>query len=157
VLALTPIPILIEIQLWNKLKCSSSSRVGGPSYDYKSHMSDIDGKKMEKTDIYQLADKLVHKHLGCHWEFIINPYHKKSLGKCVYDRHQIELSGYVAKTGSVSVIKQIILHEIAHALEPIDTFYHSDDFYDIVESIGGLHEYGETDLLMKNNYTTSKR
>ena len=124
---------------------------------------------MKEKDIYKLADKLIRKHFGDDWSFKICPsltevYARVYLvsgtcvcvsGRCNIEQKTILLSGKIASLFDRKTIKNLLLHEIAHGIHNLDhtiypmnpynniVHYHGDDFYDILESIGGLSEEQE--------------
>lgn len=126
---------------------------------------------MNEKDICKLADKLIKKHLGDNWNFKICPSLTEAYarayngeGICICDSEKcyegprtIILSGISASFDS-KTIKYLLLHEIAHGIHDLDqvaypmnpynniVHYHGDDFYDILQSIGGLSEEQECEF-----------
>lgn len=70
---------------------------------------------MMLTPARQLAMKLMREHDLTKWSFSFNK-NKRRLGVCRYKKKSIELSRYFVTANDEDTIKDIILHEIAHAL-----------------------------------------
>lgn len=72
---------------------------------------------MELPHVQLLAQTLMHEH-GLHdWTFRFD-HARRRLGACHYDTRTITLSRHLASLNSEAVVRDTILHEIAHALTP---------------------------------------
>jgi predicted SprT family Zn-dependent metalloprotease len=67
------------------------------------------------TDAEELARRLMKRHGLAAWEFGFNR-RKRSLGLCRYTEQRIELSTHFVAGHDEPSIRDVILHEIAHAL-----------------------------------------
>lgn len=78
---------------------------------------------MNLTDAYNLAESLMRQHglreevPGKFWHFEFSSG-KKVLGYCKYSRRTLYLSAPFAKLNGEELVRDVILHEIAHALAP---------------------------------------
>ena len=73
---------------------------------------------MELNDAKKLADELLVKHnLHCFWGFEFDSS-KRRFGNCKYKRKIISLSKHLTLLNNIEEVKDVILHEIAHALLP---------------------------------------
>ena len=70
---------------------------------------------MQLTDAEGLARRLMGRHGLRGWEFGFNR-RKRSLGLCRYTERRIELSTHFVAGHEAPEIRDVILHEIAHAL-----------------------------------------
>jgi predicted SprT family Zn-dependent metalloprotease len=66
-------------------------------------------------DVDRLARRLIEHHRLDDWQFGFNR-RRRSLGLCWYERRRIELSIYFAARHDEAEVRDVILHEIAHAL-----------------------------------------
>lgn len=64
---------------------------------------------------HTLALRLLAEHGLSDWSFRLNRS-KRTLGRCVYSRHTIELSVHFVARNNEAEILDTLLHEIAHAL-----------------------------------------
>jgi predicted SprT family Zn-dependent metalloprotease len=72
---------------------------------------------MDLAAAQQLAHQLMQQH-GLHgWSFRFD-HARRRLGACHYTTHTITLSRHLARINSEAVVRDTILHEIAHALTP---------------------------------------
>lgn len=70
---------------------------------------------MQYDDAERIAvELLIHHHLQ-HWNFGWNR-RKRSLGLCRYHERRIELSAHFVQSNDETLIRETILHEIAHAI-----------------------------------------
>jgi predicted SprT family Zn-dependent metalloprotease len=93
---------------------------------------------MESSDTEKLAVRLMKRFGLATWEFGFNR-RKRSLGLCRYTEQRIELSlHFVAAHDEVS-IRDVILHEIAHALAGHEAA-HGPLWRAIAEAIGARPE-----------------
>lgn len=77
---------------------------------------------MEIEAAYQLAVELIEEHLGHldnKWKLNLNKHHS-ALGRCDHSRNLIELSVYFIQYNEAKDVREITLHEIAHALAGCD-------------------------------------
>ena len=90
---------------------------------------------MEREDIISLANQLMEEHglIERGWRFIFN-YLKSTVGQCCYRDKTISFSYYFMEM-STDKIKDILLHEIAHALVPIGVG-HGPEWKQMARSIG---------------------
>lgn len=72
---------------------------------------------MNLVEAKNLALALMNKHGVGHWNFKFDRA-KTSLGKCNYTSKTISLSMYYTELNAESMVRNTILHEIAHALTP---------------------------------------
>lgn len=72
---------------------------------------------MKQTTAYQLARSMMDEHGLTHWSFGFDNGIQR-LGVCFHGRQRIQLSKTFVKLNDEEKIKQVILHEIAHALSP---------------------------------------
>jgi predicted SprT family Zn-dependent metalloprotease len=70
---------------------------------------------MDIQEAQKLMDDLLAKHALYDWQGRIKRF-KQSLAKCYFDPKVIALSSYFVEQMPVSEVKDVILHEIAHAL-----------------------------------------
>jgi predicted SprT family Zn-dependent metalloprotease len=70
---------------------------------------------VELTDVEALARRLMRRHGLARWEFGLNRS-KRNLGLCRYTLQRIELSAHFVAGHDEPAIRDVILHEIAHAL-----------------------------------------
>ena len=70
---------------------------------------------MRLEDADRLARRLIEQHRLGDWQFGFNR-RKRSLGLCWYERRRIELSIHFAARHEEAEVRDVILHEIAHAL-----------------------------------------
>ena len=70
---------------------------------------------MEPTDVEALARRLMRRAWTRDWEFGLNRG-KRNLGLCRYTLQRIELSAHFVAVHDEPAIRDVILHEIAHAL-----------------------------------------
>ena len=75
---------------------------------------------MKKREVIELAHNLFLEHGLQNWKFKIYN-RKRNFGTCFHSKQEIALSKYFIKyVESSEQVKQILLHEIAHALCDID-------------------------------------
>ncbi len=72
---------------------------------------------MTINDAIALAKKMmsVHRELRVNW-IVTSNNRKNSFGVCSYRNYRIELSSYLIPEMTDEAIKNVIIHEIAHAL-----------------------------------------
>ena len=70
---------------------------------------------LQFTDAEDLARRLMRRHGLKDWQFGFNR-RKRSMGLCRYTVERIELSSYFVAAHDEPSIRDVILHEIAHAL-----------------------------------------
>lgn len=70
---------------------------------------------MTKSEARNLAIELMSKHNLSHWRFEFNT-RKRALGICKHGLNVIGLSSYLLPSMSTDIVRNTILHEIAHAL-----------------------------------------
>ena len=70
---------------------------------------------MRVSDVEELARRLMREHRLADWDFAFNRA-KRSLGLCRYALRRIELSAHFVRWHDEPEIRDVILHEIAHAL-----------------------------------------
>jgi SprT protein len=70
---------------------------------------------VQLSEVERLADRLMRQHGLAHWSFAFNR-RKRSLGLCRYTLKRLELSRHFAEAHEEPEIRDVILHEIAHAL-----------------------------------------
>ncbi|MDR2896744.1 MAG: SprT-like domain-containing protein [Propionibacteriaceae bacterium] len=70
---------------------------------------------VDRQSIIDLGSRLVRQELGSQWHFQLDRARTR-LGACHYDRRAISLSGHLLDRIDLSMARQAILHEIAHAL-----------------------------------------
>jgi predicted SprT family Zn-dependent metalloprotease len=71
---------------------------------------------VDSAVVVRLADELLAEHLpGKGWTFAFDSA-KRRAGACDYSRHRITVSRYLAAKADEEDVRQILLHEIAHAL-----------------------------------------
>ncbi len=70
---------------------------------------------MQLSQVEQLARRLIDQHGLAEWQFGFNR-RKRSMGLCWYERQLIELSRHFAIEHDECEVRDVILHEIAHAL-----------------------------------------
>lgn len=81
---------------------------------------------MTEQEVLQLATQLMqHNEAGADlikqgWTPVINVRGKSFLGRCHYDKKQIEITRHWIPVLNDREIRDVILHEIAHALTPGD-------------------------------------
>ena len=91
---------------------------------------------MKFTEARRLAERTIRtNNLGNRWNFEYNKA-LTTLGQCDYDNHLITLSRYYVFLNDEELIKDVILHEIAHALAPPKDV-HSKVWENIFRGIGG--------------------
>jgi hypothetical protein len=78
----------------------------------------VEGCSMNPHDAEALADSLLDKHGLSHWTFALE--NLSSFGQCTFSAHKIALSLRTVWISSEATVKDALLHEIAHALEPRD-------------------------------------
>jgi len=90
---------------------------------------------MNLNEAHQLAHKLMDKHelLNKGWYFKFDNA-KKRFGICWKSKKMISLSKHLTKLNNKKHVKDVILHEIAHALSPVRG--HNKYFYAICKKIG---------------------
>jgi predicted SprT family Zn-dependent metalloprotease len=71
--------------------------------------------EMEFAEAEQLALKLMAVHGVSGWQFGWN-FRKRALGLCRYRERRIELSRHFVKANDEPMVRETVLHEIAHAL-----------------------------------------
>lgn len=76
---------------------------------------------MHAADARQLATQLMRQHLDDSWTFRWSTA-RNTLGACNYDRRRISLSRPFAEHNDEPAVRDIILHEIAHALTPPEVY-----------------------------------
>jgi predicted SprT family Zn-dependent metalloprotease len=94
-------------------------------------------------DRYDLVIAEAQALMGVHldtdkWSFAFDSA-KKRLGACKWESHEISLSRYFVDFHSLDEIRQVLLHEIAHALAGSNAG-HSKKWKDIATKIGYRHE-----------------
>lgn len=70
---------------------------------------------MDLADASSMAKTLMLLHGLRKWTFGLNRA-KRRLGVCHYDRKRIELSRHLVLLNDDEVVREVLLHEIAHAL-----------------------------------------
>ncbi len=70
---------------------------------------------MQLSDAENLARALMRQHGLAGWSYALNR-RKRSLGLCRYTARRIELSVYFVLHHPEQQVREVILHEIAHAL-----------------------------------------
>ena len=94
--------------------------------------------KLSLKEAYVLGNHLMHQH-GLHaegWKFVLNST-RSSLGMCYYYKKTIAVSRYNVIYNSEDVVRNTILHEIAHVLAGKQKEYgHGKIWRDIAKSIG---------------------
>jgi predicted SprT family Zn-dependent metalloprotease len=70
---------------------------------------------MEFSDAQRMALELMAVHGVADWAFGWN-WRKRSLGLCRYRERRIELSRHFVRSNGEGIVRETILHEIAHAL-----------------------------------------
>lgn len=85
---------------------------------------------------YDYAFRMLRRYGLHNWNFVIKDYGNETwLGLCEYCSNTISINSQVAKHGTFRTVKNIILHEIAHAvLGP--GFEHGTIFHDTAVSMG---------------------
>ena len=75
---------------------------------------------MNLTEAKQLANQLMHQHgiIQQGWRLCIDMKAKRRLGQCRYSRKEIGLSYHYVILNGEGLVRDTILHEIAHALTP---------------------------------------
>jgi len=70
----------------------------------------------EAAEVERLAAELIAEHLpGRGWRFGFD-HARRRAGACDYGRRRITLSRHLVASGSIDEARQVLLHEIAHAL-----------------------------------------
>jgi predicted SprT family Zn-dependent metalloprotease len=72
---------------------------------------------MQLSDVYQLAQALMDQHGLQEWDFAFDRAVRR-FGCCHYAQKRITLSKELTLLNTAEDVKDVILHEIAHALEP---------------------------------------
>jgi len=91
---------------------------------------------MNRTQATQLTRNLLDQHELRDWKIrLITDIKTSFLGKCVYAHKVIYLNAHHIDTHHEELIKDTILHEIAHALTPHDTC-HGIDWQNKAKAIG---------------------
>lgn len=67
------------------------------------------------TQARGIATSLIRDHLGSRWSFGFD-HAKRRAGACNYTKQRISVSRYFVKQASREELRQVLLHEIAHAL-----------------------------------------
>jgi predicted SprT family Zn-dependent metalloprotease len=70
---------------------------------------------VQATDAESFALRLMKRHGLSEWQFGLNRS-KRNLGLCRYTERRIELSAHFVAAHEEAAIRDVILHEIAHAL-----------------------------------------
>ncbi|MGN6367343.1 MAG: SprT family zinc-dependent metalloprotease [Phycisphaerae bacterium] len=70
---------------------------------------------MEMLDAERLASELMRAHGVGDWAFGWNR-RKRALGLCRYQQRRIELSAHFVRVNGEEIVRDTVLHEIAHAL-----------------------------------------
>lgn len=70
---------------------------------------------MTVDEAARLADTLIKKHLKSPWTFKFNK-RRTSLGICIFDKKVIQISTPFVECNTLEKVREVILHEIAHAL-----------------------------------------
>ncbi len=89
---------------------------------------------MQLKDAEKLALKMMSKYNLNEWVFAVNT-RKRTLGLCFSHLKRIELSTYFIENNSEEVVKETILHEIAHALVG-SSHGHNEIWMQMAEKIG---------------------
>ncbi len=72
---------------------------------------------MELSAARRLAHELMHRHGVGDWGFAFD-HAKRRLGSCRYAQRTLTLSAPLTRLNDEAVVRDTILHEIAHALTP---------------------------------------
>jgi predicted SprT family Zn-dependent metalloprotease len=70
---------------------------------------------MEMSHAERLASELMRMHGVGDWSFAWNR-RKRALGLCRYQQRRIELSAHFVRDNGEEIVRDTVLHEIAHAL-----------------------------------------
>ena len=70
---------------------------------------------MEFQEVERMGRELMVVHGLGDWHFGWNR-RKRALGLCRYQERRIELSAYFVRDNEAEIVRETILHEIAHAL-----------------------------------------
>lgn len=89
---------------------------------------------MKLHEVIILADKLLKKYNLHDWDFTFDRA-KKRFWSCNYSRKVITISNHLAKINSEELVKNTILHEIAHAICGKDE-WHWKKWKEIAKKIG---------------------
>lgn len=71
--------------------------------------------KLQLEQYRQLATQQINKLLGSRWSFAYDRAVRRA-GQCDYTNSRITISKHFASSASVEEFKQVLLHEIAHAI-----------------------------------------
>lgn len=91
---------------------------------------------MTPAEARAFANEALTEH-GLHdWLFLLNTTSKRAAGWCKYDERSVELAEWVFDLGwPEEAIKDVILHEVAHALTPRDEA-HGPEWKRVAQRIG---------------------
>ncbi len=89
---------------------------------------------MKQTIAYQLARSMMDEHGLTHWSFGFDTATRR-LGVCIIGRQRIQLSRTFTRLNPEDKVKQVILHEIAHALSPRNA-HHGEQWKKTAIAIG---------------------
>jgi predicted SprT family Zn-dependent metalloprotease len=93
---------------------------------------------VRRSEVEELAIALMRRHGLAQWEFAFNR-RKRALGLCRYTLRRIELSSHFALAHDEPEVRDVILHEIAHALAGHGAA-HGPRWKSICKSIGARPE-----------------
>lgn len=93
---------------------------------------------MRRNEVVQIAIELMQRYGLDRWQFAFNR-RKRTLGLCRYDLRRIELSIHFVAAHDEAEIRDVILHEIAHALAGHKAA-HGPRWKTICEAIGARPE-----------------
>jgi predicted SprT family Zn-dependent metalloprotease len=93
---------------------------------------------VELVSAQQLAEKMMKEASLSDWSFCFDRA-KKRFGQCNYARKIISLSRHLVELNSESVVKDVIIHEIAHAIAGHKAG-HGKKWKTCVEKMGGVAE-----------------
>ena len=82
----------------------------------------------------ELCRRLIDHHLGGSWQFGWDRARRR-FGQCRFDECRITLSRVLTELNDESLVRDTVLHEIAHALAPRDAG-HGPEWKGIVGSLG---------------------